>query len=133
MKIVSTFYGRCDASDWKEAEELTGNELLEYMDFINIQHLSKKDAIFPFDFLAELNSDKCLIDVTLRTRKPVRRKRLSVWRMLGYKTMALVILPEHLMAVLVQLEDKDNWINISPSIIQQLEKELEDFLSQKHL
>jgi len=133
MKILATFHGRCDASNWKDAEELAENELLEYMDFTNIQRLSKKDAIFPFDFLAEWHNQKCLIDVTLRTKKPIKKKRLHTWRTLGFKTLLLMILPEHMITILIDIEDTHDWVNVSPSMIQQLEKELWDSLCQKQL
>ena len=137
MIILCMFYGGCgsfgggEVSDWKEAEEFAEKDLLEAMGFTNIQHLSKKDAIFPFDFLAERYDQKCLIDVTLRTRKPVKTKRLSTWRALGYKTMLIAILPERMMSILIELEesDSDNWVNITLNLIQDLEKTLKLYLT----
>jgi len=134
MEIVGVYYGRCDASNWKEAEE-DAAELLEYMGFINIRHLSKKDAIFPFDFAAtHIYEEKdYLIDVTLRTKKPVKTKRLNVWRSLGFETALLMLLPEKLMAVLIKLDPSDRWINLTQPKIRKLEKEWEDFLTQTKL
>jgi len=129
MKILSVWYGRCgwyggpEVATWEDAEKFAEDELLEDMDFTNVKHLSPKDANFPFDFTAERNGIKCLIDVTLRTRKPVRTKRLQTWRSLDYKTMLLLVLPEWMMSVLVELEDSDNWINLSPKTLRSFEKE----------
>jgi len=139
---------------WQDAEKLAEDELLEIMDFTNIRHLSEKDANFPFDFVANQILPKCvlcmgtigksktcaqtrcpdveegeyLIDVTLRTRKPVRTKRLQTWRALGYKTMLLAVLPKWRMSVLVELEDSDNWINLSPKMLRGFEKPFMEFL-----
>lgn len=133
MKISGTFYGRCDASTWQEAEELASRELLEYMDFKNVHRLSKLDATFPFDFVATKVEEKYLIDVTLRAHKPVRRKKLTVWRALGFKTALLIILPEELMAVLLEIEPTDNWVTLTPKRIQQLKKEFREFFTQRTL
>jgi len=147
MKILGTLYSRCDAAD-----------LLEEMDFTNIGSLSKHDAIFPFDYVATkihrtcihdcfrckdkypgicddhiIEGKKYLVDVTLRTRKPVMRKRLSTWRTLGYETALLILLPEKLMAVLIEVEPRDKWVTLTPSMITKLEKEWEDFFCQRTL
>ena len=133
MKVLGTFYGRCDAATWQDAEKVAGDELLHAMDFTDIRHLSKKDAIFPFDFVAEKLEEKYLIDVTLRTRKPVRTKRLEAWRTLGYKTALLCILPQRMMAILLEIDADDRWVRVSPSMIRKSERELDEFLHQNAL
>lgn len=145
MKVIGTFYGRCDASTWQEAEALASDELLEDMDFKNIQRLSQIEATFPFDFVAtkiirpktdlyqEIEGEKYLIDVTLRARKRVRRKKLAVWRALGFKTALLIILPEELMAILIEIEPIDNWVTLTPKRIQQLKNEFKEFFTQTKL
>ena len=148
MKILGTLYGRCDISDWQEAEK-AAEELLEEMDFMDIEHLSKKDAIFPFDYLATkihmtcicdcikcervteqyygicadhiVKGEKYLIDVTLRTEKAVRTKRLRAWRAMGYITALLVLLPKRKMAILIEIEPDDRWVRLSPTKIRELE------------
>lgn len=157
MKILGTYYGRCDAGNWKEAEQVA-MELLEEMDFTDVQSLSQHDSLFPFDYVATKIhrtcicdcfrcEDKCLgicdnhvvkgenylIDVTLRPKKPVMRKRLSAWRTLGYETTLLILLPEKLMAVLIKIEPQDKWVNLTPSMIWKLEKEFRDSFIQTRL
>ena len=139
MKIIGVWYGACgwyggrEVSNWRDAEEFAKEELLEDMDFTNIRCLSEKDATFPFDFIAERHGEKCLIDVTLRTRKPVKTKRLRTWRALGYRTFLLVIVPKWMMAILIELEDSDRWVNISNTMLERLEKEWRDTITLKPL
>jgi len=157
VKILIPYYGACDAKNWKEAEEVAA-DLLEEMDFTDIRSLSQHDAIFPFDYVATKIRRTCgyncgvcknpypgicddhvtkgkdyLIDVTLRTRKPVRQKRLSAFRAMGYETALLILLPKKLMAVLVEIEPQDRWVTLTPSMIRKLEREWDDFFSQTKL
>jgi len=133
MKVLGVFYGRCDASDWREAEQLAEYELLEDMDLSDVRHLSIKDQIFPFDFVATWHGQKCLVDVTLRAKKPVRTKRLSVWRDLGYTPTVLILLPKRMMCVLLELEENDTWANLTDRMIQKLEIQWTDFFYQQTL
>jgi len=146
MKVLGEMWDKwlTQVSDWKEAEK-NAEELLEIMDFTNIQNLSQHDAIFPFDYLATQIIRKCagdclrcnscesiegenyLVDVTIRVRKPVKKKRLATWRTLGFRTALLAILPKDEVVFLLEIEPSDQWINITPKMIKALKKKYEDF------
>ena len=128
MKIDSVLLCGCRSISWYDLER-EAREFLEYMDFKNIQHLSSKDPNFPFDYVAEKQGEKWLIDVTTRTRKPVKKKQIQVWHALGFKTALLIILPQHMMEILVEIEPQDTWITLSNTKINQLKTELYTLLT----
>jgi hypothetical protein len=153
MKILTTFYaplGRskdAEITNWREAEDWASYELLETMDFKNIIRLTELNPTFPFDFVAtkiirpdpfkhpevEHEGERYLIDVTLRTRKRVKRKNLAVWRALGFKTALLMMLPEKQLATLIEIEPADHWVSLTPTKIKRLIKEQENFFKQRTL
>jgi len=139
MRILGVWYGACgwqngrEVTDWKDAEDFAEDQLLEAFDFKNVRRLSEVDQNFPFDFMGEWVwlDEKCLIDITLRTRKPVKTKRLRTWRALGYKTFLLVVVPQRMMAIFLELEDTDRWISISKTMLRRFEEIWEETCKTK--
>ncbi len=121
-----------DIATWQDAELFFMQEASDRDDFLDIIHLSKKDAIFPFDFQATYDpfykgtGEKFLIDVTMRTCKPVRTKRLSAWRAMGYIPAVFFVFPQSGLefSLFAEIEPGDTEVRITKSIIREVRTSL---------
>ena len=106
---------------WQDAEEFFAKGC-DNEEFTDIVHLSKKDAIFPFDFSATYEDKKYVIDVTMRKCKPVRTKCLSVWRVMGYIPAIFFVLPQKELgfSLFAEIESGDTEVRITKSIIHEV-------------
>jgi hypothetical protein len=64
---------------WLKAEEYAQRVALPKLGFVNIQNLNEKLPRFPFDFYAEKDNEKFLIEVTTAPMKKVSKGLDTLW------------------------------------------------------
>lgn len=95
---------------WLKAEEYAERIALPKLGFTNIQNLNQKFSKFPFDFYAEKDGEKFLIDVTTAPMKNVNDGLDTLWKVLGLKRLVLFVKPDFCRIFLKEVEDEKSHV-----------------------
>ncbi len=95
---------------WLKAEEYAERVSLPKLGFKNILNLNKQFSKFPFDFYAEKNGEKFLIDVTTAPMKKVRNGLDELWKMLSLRRLILFVKPDFSTVVLKDVRDSKSHV-----------------------
>jgi len=102
--------------------EQVGLEWLRREGYINILHLSPLCQLFPFDFIAEKDSQKFLIDVTIGIVKKISPTKAALAKAFGAKGMILFVRPCGDFGYLASMEEGKKSVVVPNTIITQFKR-----------